>query len=192
MQWEIFTAFPYEGHSLISRTPASLISLCVKKQAVHVLDHGDFEKKLGSFFSGAGVNDETALLLKNSAMRIYDRYHCKSTDSSDEFEIFRREIEINPEDSKSLSMLAAAAHYSRFHFIRRFKKSAGLTPRKFQIQSRIRKAQRLLIEGRSISDTAEETGFYDQSHFDRYFKSIVRISPSEYIGSVSNFLQDKD
>ena len=48
----------------------------------------------------------------------------------------------------------------------------------------------MLIAGMSIADTAVFLGFFDQSHFDKYFKKIVGLSPKEYMRSVRNFLQD--
>ena len=56
----------------------------------------------------------------------------------------------------------------------------SLTPHQFQIQCRVRKAQRLLEEGRSVTETAYAAGFCDQSHFDRCFRKIVRLTPSAY------------
>jgi AraC-like DNA-binding protein len=78
---------------------------------------------------------------------------------------------------------------SKFHYIRRFRKIAGLTPNRFRIQNRIRKAQQMLRDGRPITEAALDVGFYDQSHFSKYFKRIVGVSPKEYISSLRNFLQ---
>ncbi len=67
---------------------------------------------------------------------------------------------------------------------------SGLTPHKFQIQCRIRKAQKLLLNGENIVNVSVAVGFYDQSHFDKYFRKIVGMTPKDYIKSVSNFLQE--
>lgn len=47
-------------------------------------------------------------------------------------------------------------------------------------------AKDLLKDGLSISQTALECGFFDQSHFHRNFKKIVAITPKEY---QDNFVQ---
>ncbi|MDE6662772.1 MAG: AraC family transcriptional regulator [Lachnospiraceae bacterium] len=73
---------------------------------------------------------------------------------------------------------------SPYHMIRQFKAACGLTPHQFQIQCRVRKAQKLLEEGKSVTEAAYATGFCDQSHFDRCFNKIVRLTPSEYKQSV--------
>lgn len=90
-----------------------------------------------------------------------------------------------------MELFAAEIYVSKYHYIRKFKEIAGITPHKFQIQNRIRKSQKLLLNQNSIADVSIIIGFYDQSHFDKYFKKIVGVSPVEYICSVSNFLQAK-
>jgi AraC-like DNA-binding protein len=41
-------------------------------------------------------------------------------------------------------------------------------------------AKRLLAQGRSIIDTALETGFSDQSHFTRVFREHTGATPNQY------------
>ena len=53
------------------------------------------------------------------------------------------------------------------------------------MQCRGRKAQGLLAEGRSATEAAYEAGFCDQSHLDRCFRRIVRLTPSEYAASAA-------
>jgi len=85
-----------------------------------------------------------------------------------------------PENTFLIKDMARNIGVSPYHMIRRFKSVCGLTPHQFQIQCRIRKAQRLLEEGKSVTEAAYATGFCDQSHFDRCFRKIVRLTPSEY------------
>lgn len=188
---DIIIASPYEAHSLVSEAPASIISICVKKQAIYDFDKIFFEESIEKAFSEISFDDEICGLVMNAVKCIYNSNHNTENIGSDDCEKCRESIRTNPEEAKSLSRLADEAHFSKYHFIRYFKKISGLTPGKFRIQCRIRKAQHLLRDGKSPADTAAEVGFYDQSHFDKYFKSIVGITPSEYVCSVSNFLQDK-
>lgn len=89
-----------------------------------------------------------------------------------------------PENAFLIEDMARWAGVSKYHMIRQFKAACGLTPHQFQIQCRVRKAQRLLEEGKSVTETAYATGFCDQSHFDRCFQKIVRLTPSAYQQSV--------
>lgn len=75
-------------------------------------------------------------------------------------------------------------YLSKYYMIRKFKNDVGLTPHKFLLQNRIRKAQRLLQKGLKVADVAAEMGFYDQSHFVKSFRKVMKIPPEEYLQSV--------
>ena len=85
----------------------------------------------------------------------------------------------NPENIYLIEQMAHDACISPFHMIREFKKAFGLTPHQFQMQCKVRKAQRLLEE-RPAAEVTFDAGFYDQSHMDRCFKKVVGLSPKEY------------
>lgn len=89
-----------------------------------------------------------------------------------------------PENKLLIEDMAQRIGISPYHMIRQFKTVCGLTPHQFQIQCRVRKAQKLLEGGKSVTEAAYATGFCDQSHFDRCFKKIVRLTPSAYKQSV--------
>lgn len=89
-----------------------------------------------------------------------------------------------PENVFWVKDMARKIGISPYHMIRQFRAVCGLTPHQFQIQCRVRKAQKLLEEGKSVTEAAYATGFCDQSHFDRCFNKIVRLTPSEYKQSV--------
>lgn len=83
-------------------------------------------------------------------------------------------------DNIALADLANIAGLSRFQVCRMFKQTFGLTPTVYQIQLRIDSAKKLLAKGISIAAVATSTGFYDQSHFGRYFKRLVGTTPAKY------------
>lgn len=92
-----------------------------------------------------------------------------------------RQIILNaPENVFLIRDMAKDMCVSPYHMIRQFKICCGLTPHQFQLQCRIRKAQKLLEKGESVTRVAHATGFCDQSHFDRCFHKIVRLTPNEY------------
>ena len=91
----------------------------------------------------------------------------------------RKSILENPENIYLIEQMAHDSYISPFHMIREFKKAFGLTPHQFQMQCKVRKAQKLLAE-RSASEVTYDAGFYDQSHMDRCFKKLVGLSPKEY------------
>lgn len=80
----------------------------------------------------------------------------------------------------SLDELAQLAGMGRYQLIRQFRRRYGLTPHALQLDMKIRQARVLLQQGASAADTAYDTGFADQSHFHRAFKSRVAVTPLQY------------
>lgn len=95
-------------------------------------------------------------------------------------------LEAHYDENPSLESLSRIAGLSRFHFLRVFRKHMGLPPHAYLTQVRIRRAQELLCEGRSIADVALDTGFTDQSHLNRHFKRVVGVTPGAYSNSVQD------
>jgi len=83
-------------------------------------------------------------------------------------------------ETLTLDELAAVAGLSRYHFVRAFSRSFGMTPHAWQLDQRIQRARGLLDQGMGLADTALQLGFADQSHFQRAFKQRVAATPGEY------------
>lgn len=86
----------------------------------------------------------------------------------------------------SLEDLTGIAGLSPFHLNRVFSKEYGLPPHAFLTQVRIARAKTLLKEGASITQTAIEVGFSDQSHFTRHFRRLVGVTPGHYLQGSKN------
>ncbi|MCI9136883.1 MAG: helix-turn-helix transcriptional regulator [Lachnospiraceae bacterium] len=99
----------------------------------------------------------------------------------------KEQLELHPEDTFRVSSMAQQAFISKYHFIRSFKKEVGLTPHQFQIQNRIRKAQRSISKTETIAEAALLAGFWDQSHFTKQFEKYVGLTPSDYKRSYHTF-----
>lgn len=90
-------------------------------------------------------------------------------------------IEDHADASIWLDELANIAGVSRFHFSRLFKISTGKSPMAYVEQSRIRKAQQLIVSGRAtLAEIALMGGFADQSHFTRRFQLYTGCSPGVF------------
>jgi AraC-like DNA-binding protein len=83
-------------------------------------------------------------------------------------------------DNVTLSELSNVANVSEFHLLRLFRATVGLPPHAYLIQKRIDYARSLLSRRLPIVQAGLETGFVDQSHFTRWFKKIVGITPGQY------------
>ena len=89
-------------------------------------------------------------------------------------------INAEPDAETSLSELAASCDVSRFQLIRGFLRDVGTTPHAYRIQLRVRLARRYLRQGHAVAETAQLTGFADQSHLTRAFLRQFGITPGRY------------
>ncbi len=89
----------------------------------------------------------------------------------------------------SLEDLAQKLKCNPYTLLRNFKKEYGITPFSFRLNLRIELSKKLLSDGLDLTQIALKCGFFDQSHFQKYFKSIVLITPKEY---QNNFKEDKN
>jgi len=89
-----------------------------------------------------------------------------------------------PERDYSLTDLATYVGLSPWHFLREFKKYTGLPPHSWLVQIRLQKARQLLKQGYTIAMVAQNSGFSDQSHFNRHFKKAMGVTPSQYLSSL--------
>ena len=79
-----------------------------------------------------------------------------------------------------LQELAEVARLSPFHLNRTFARQVGLQPHEFQNQLRIEKAAELIAQKKPFAEIALSTGFADQSHFNRFFKRCVGVTPKRF------------
>jgi AraC family transcriptional regulator len=90
-------------------------------------------------------------------------------------------IEAHLSDAVRLQDLAQLTGLSQSQFGRAFKASTGMTPFRWQTQTRIARARELLLAGRlSIAQVSLATGFSEQSHFTRVFQRVVGTSPGAW------------
>jgi AraC-like DNA-binding protein len=89
---------------------------------------------------------------------------------------------INARVVPGLSMAEAAAelHYAPTHLIRSFTREFGMAPHQYLTSRRVDLARGLLLDGRTASDAAAASGFYDQSHLARHFQRIVGVRPGRF------------
>lgn len=100
--------------------------------------------------------------------------------TSDTINLARDYLSENLDMGISLDTVAKKVGFSRFHFIRQFKRHTGVSPHQFRIQRRIEAAKCLIRNGRPFSQVALETGFVDQSHFTNKFRQYTGATPSQY------------
>jgi AraC family transcriptional regulator len=86
-------------------------------------------------------------------------------------------------DDVSLDALASDVAMSKFHFVRLFKASTGLSPYQYLLKRRMEQGKRLLQTGDlPIAQVAQAVGFADQSAFASHFKKHFGVTPREARG----------
>jgi AraC family transcriptional regulator len=79
----------------------------------------------------------------------------------------------------TIAELSRIVELSRFHFIRAFKKSLGMTPHQFIANRRVERARDLLTKGRmSVSEIAASIGFNSTAQLTRAFRRHVGTTPT--------------
>jgi len=86
-------------------------------------------------------------------------------------------------ESVSLKQLSEISKRSPSQILRTFQKHVGVAPHAYQLNLKVIKAKELLLHDVSISQTALEVGFVDQSHFHKHFKRITHVTPGRFITS---------
>lgn len=90
-------------------------------------------------------------------------------------------IEEHVSGSIGLDDLARVANVSRFHFLRLFKLSTGITPMAYVERLRLKRSEELMRQGdMTFTEIALAVGFADQSHFARRFRRLNGLTPGQF------------
>lgn len=80
-----------------------------------------------------------------------------------------------------LDKLSDEACFSKYHFLRLFKKTYNKTPYQYLSEIRIQKAkEKLKLEGMKVSEVCEEVGFESKTSFQQKFKEYTGETPAVF------------
>ena len=97
-------------------------------------------------------------------------------------------IEENYSCDISLGSIAKSVHLSKYHFVRIFKETLGVSPMKCLLRVRLSTAKDLLgSTDKSIKEIAMDVGYENALTFSRVFKNSENISPTDYRNNVRGF-----
>lgn len=80
----------------------------------------------------------------------------------------------------TVAELAGIARLSAFQLSRAFRREHATTPYRLVLEMRIEHAKDRLRAGATISETALQAGFADQSHLTRHFRRLTGMTPKRY------------
>ena len=81
--------------------------------------------------------------------------------------------------------LEQIADMDRYRLIRHFRARFGTTPYRYLMMRRLQKARALMVLGQPLAGVAAETGFSDQSHFNRHFRQTYGVTPGRWAGLIA-------
>lgn len=169
----VYVVAPHEPHSPAYSDDFDIVSLCIDKGRVASTPFGDL---LALLLPHARAFTDAARVA--GAARLEHEHLCRLIAGVER--IYARAPRAPYPDAPALLRTGPHDTESPFQRIRRFKKSAGLTPHQYAVQDRIRTAKRLLADATPIAEAAAEAGFCDQSHLNRWFQKALGMTPRAY------------
>ena len=90
-------------------------------------------------------------------------------------------IHLQPMNKCPVTELAKSVAMSTGGFARLFLKTAGLTPKQYQLSHWVEVSCHLLLNPRlNIEEIADRCGFYDRFHYTKAFQSLMKSSPAAF------------
>ncbi|MBV9833743.1 MAG: AraC family transcriptional regulator [Alphaproteobacteria bacterium] len=81
----------------------------------------------------------------------------------------------------SSAELETATGQTRYSLARHFRACLGTSPYRYLVMRRLDRARALMQNGAPLAHAAAESGFADQSHMTRHFRSTYGLSPGHWI-----------
>lgn len=142
--------------------------------AVHALmgGHTSAEIKRNRLFA--------ALARLGQCGRKADADHAAPTPAEPALEALRSHLAAHAQERVSLEDMAVMTRMGKFRLVRAFARMTGATPYRYLESARVNRAQELLAQGLPPVEAALESGFADQSHLSRAFRTRLGVTPGAY------------
>ncbi len=93
-------------------------------------------------------------------------------------------IRKNLHQKLTIDQIADMTYLSKSNFFKMFKQEFGISPNRFILNERIKKAKELLAKDESIKEVAFQTGFSDTNYFTRVFRQYEGTTPKIFQSNV--------
>ena len=125
----------------------------------------------------------TAGVIESFILFLLDTYGYRNKRTNPLIENIKNYLDANLEYDISLPRITAIFHYNQQYLGRLFKNETGISIKAYILQQRIQRA-RLLLEssGDSVIEIATRVGFNNVTYFNRQFRRIYGMTPSQCRG----------
>lgn len=159
------------------------ISYPVVKDISNQKAFGDINKLIDNLLSPVSFFEKEASLLSLFEQMLGDvdtREYRSRRELQPKLKIIKEYLHNSFLEKITLDQLEQVSGLNKFFIIRSFKKEFSIPPHTYQTLLRINYAKKELRKYRPITEVVYETGFYDQSHFNKAFKNHVGVTPEKY------------
>ncbi len=184
---EVFAASTPGAHRLGGRMPTFDSPIVQDRDISAALRHLDANLDTRTIKAADGAADEALIAVIALLTSRHSDFAVPETQSGSSGEpnfvrITREIIEdfYAEHERTSLGALAISAGVTPSHLVRVFSQSVGLSPHRYLVQTRVRRAAQFLASGVSASQVAAMTGFVDQSHLTTQFRRYMGTTPALY------------
>lgn len=123
------------------------------------------------------IDFTSKLFLQFCHLNEVDNVDIKNSDLASQIKNYLKE---NIEEQILLEDISRHMNLSIVHILRIFKKEFGLPIHSYLLNKKVHLAKELLMKNMPISEVAQMSGFFDQSHLNRSFKRVFQLTPKEY------------
>lgn len=152
---------------------------------VHAEEHSQL-KTVHTFMLSGDTGREKQELLDQFLTHILENYTAPrqvEKEVSEGIRVACTYIEEHFTEQVTLEVLSKQTGLSPFTLIRHFTKEKHVTPHQYLTTVRIGAGRKFLEQGMTPLEAAGACGFADQSHFTRYFKQLIGVTPKQYMNS---------
>lgn len=134
--------------------------------------------------------------IAQKATSLSDQLFLRSLQSLPEINAFLQQaiqVIYHQHGTVDVAHLRQGIHASRRYVEKLFRRSIGLSPKRYARLIRVKKASLLLQTSTPeglVGQTADMLGYFDRSHFLKDFKSVTGQSPTEFLQHQTNFRMD--
>lgn len=123
-------------------------------------------------------------LLESYILMLLEKYTDQNADTNPLIENIKKYIHSNLEFDINISHIADCFHYNKLYLGRLFKQETGMSIKDYITFQRIELAKSLLVDSNeTILTIANSAGFNNVTYFNRVFKRILHVTPTQYRSS---------